>query len=114
MKKCKACNQSVPAGAKECPFFDPPTNGQPCQSNSDCHVGSQACLIDAPITDCKSGPVGHCVPYANSNMCQLNHSCSVYLVLFGTVCSTSPGTSRVFTSGCVACLPPVDSGVDAF
>jgi hypothetical protein len=92
--------------------YDPAENGQPCHSSGDCPSG-KTCFVDAPVGDCQSGPIGHCVPRIMSNTCHFDQTCASCLILFGTVCSGLPGYACGLTSCGGGCLPPVDSGVDS-
>ena len=114
--------QVTPITANGSPDFDaytePAANGQPCQFHTEC-TSNQQCFIDAQITDCLAGPVGHCVFFMPSN-CVAYPGCRC-IRMSGLSCGGSPGLRCDYivaapnpqpatNSLCAACFPFGDAG----
>ena len=98
--------------------YDPSRYGQPCQTNADCPLFGQECVIGAPVSDCLAGPIGRCVLYMPTNCVAFPNGCYC-LHTFGNVCADAPGTAcgNIYPPGsaiptnpqtgtrCHACLP---------
>ena len=102
-------------------YNEPSANGQPCQFHTDCKGPGpgQQCFIDAQVTDCQAGPVGHCVLFQMSN-CVAYPGCYCFHP-YGPSCGGAPGTRCDYIvatpnpqpstdSLCAACLPTPDAG----
>jgi hypothetical protein len=93
MAPAESPDVGVDTGGNFANYYDPSMNGQPCQTNADCPLFGEECLIDAAVTDCQAGPVGRCVPYMLSNCVASPIGCYCLNTFGGSTCNDAPGTA---------------------